>query len=201
MSRITRAVLGALLIAAALPAAANAATVEVLDSKTGPFAFNYRAAAGEINDVRIAEAADGTIIVSDSAPIRIIGADRGECRLDGVGDAVCDADLGLHRFELGDRDDVVRYLAASRPVFGVDGGEGNDLVFAGVRRNAQGTLTIAGGPGTADKVTYASAVFPATVSLDDQANDGVRADVNNVKTDVEIVEGSALDDTDRKSVV
>jgi hypothetical protein len=195
MSRITRAALAAALITAALPAAADAATVEVQDSKTGPFAFHYRAAAGEVNDVRVAEAADGTITISDTAPIRIVGADRGECRLDGVGDAICDSDLGFHRFELGDRDDIVRYLAASRPVFGVDGGEGNDLIFAGVRRNGIGTLTIAGGPGTADKVTYASAAFPATVSLDDQANDGVRADVNNIKSDVEIVEGSALSDT------
>jgi Ca2+-binding RTX toxin-like protein len=194
MPRFTRAAIGALIALAAVPAAADAATVQVANGKTGPFAFDLLAAANEINDVRIAETADGGYVISDSAPLRIAGDDDGEgCRLDGGGDVVCSG-VFPRDIALGDGNDVVRYLGSS-PSAAIKGGAGNDTIFAGIRRNARGTLTIEGGSGTADKVTYAVAGFPATVSLDGQPNDGVRGDANNVMPDVEIVEGSAFGDT------
>jgi len=202
MSRFTRAILGAAVLAVALPGVANAATLEVFDSTDlGPHAFSYTAAPGEANNVRISEGADGSTIVSDSAPIRIVGASTlNGCRLDGNGDAVCAPNAKPTGIELGDGNDVIRYLASEslgQPRFGggLDAGAGNDTVFAGIRRSASGVLDISGGAGTADKVTYASASSPATVSLDGQGNDGVRDDANNVRADIEIVEGTAGADT------
>jgi RTX calcium-binding nonapeptide repeat (4 copies) len=193
MSRFTRAILGAAVLAVALPGAANAATLEVFDSRTGvPNTFKYRAAPGETNNVRVSETADGSMIVSDSAPIRISGDSTLDgCRLEATGDAVCAPNVAPFELDLGDGNDVIRYLASEPVLSGIDGGAGNDTISAGVRRNASGVLDISGGAGTADKVTYASATFPATVSLDGQGNDGVRGDANNVKADIEIVEGTA----------
>jgi hypothetical protein len=197
MSRFTRAILGAAVLAVALPGAANAATLEVFDSRTGvPNTFKYRAAPGETNNVRVSETADGSTIVSDSAPIRISGDSTLDgCRLEATGDAVCAPNVAPFELDLGDGNDVIRYLASEPVLSGIDGGAGNDTISAGVRRNASGVLDISGGAGTADKVTYASATFPATVSLDGQGNDGVRGDANNVKADIEIVEGTAGADT------
>jgi RTX calcium-binding nonapeptide repeat (4 copies) len=197
MSRFTRAILGAAVLAVALPGAANAATLEVFDSRTGvPNTFKYRAAPGETNNVRVSETADGSMIVSDSAPIRISGDSTLDgCRLEATGDAVCAPNVAPFELDLGDGNDVIRYLASEPVLSGIDGGAGNDTISAGVRRNASGVLDISGGAGTADKVTYASATFPATVSLDGQGNDGVRGDANNVKADIEIVEGTAGADT------
>jgi hypothetical protein len=197
MSRLTRAVIGAAVLAVAAPAAADAATLQVDVSKTQqPFRFQYLATPGEANDVRISEAADGSTIISDSAPIRISGGSSLDgCRLEADGDAVCAPGLPPFAIKLGDGNDTIRYLASKSFANGIDAGAGNDTVFAGIRRNGQGALTLIGGSGTADKVTYASAAFPATVSLDNQANDGVRGDAQNVRPDFEIVEGSAFGDT------
>src|ERR687896_2346322 len=117
MSCITRAVLGAAVLAAALPGAANAATIQVFDTASSPpHAFEFRADAGETNNVRVSEAADGSTIVSDSTPIRINGGSALDgCRLDGDGNAVCAPNVIPTGIELGDGNDPVRY-PASEPV-------------------------------------------------------------------------------------
>jgi RTX calcium-binding nonapeptide repeat (4 copies) len=207
--RTRRALVAALFALTALPAAANAATIEVFDNGSlDPQAFEFRAAPGERNDVRFTETADGSMIVSDSAPIRIVGESSvGSCRLDAGGAAICAPTMAPTNILLGDRDDVIRYFA-SEPVgsdegFGdgvIDGADGNDTIFAGIRRNAVGVLDISGGAGSADKLTYASASSAATVVLDPTAgpligDDGVAGDQNHIRGGFEIVEGSAFDDT------
>jgi hypothetical protein len=78
---------------------------------------------------------------------------------------------------------------------GLDAGAGNDTIFAGIRRNAVGTLFILGGSGTADKVTYVEAPSGATVSLDGESNDDIiTGDRHNVFSGVEVVEGSSFGD-------
>ena len=152
--------------------------------------------------MRVVETSDGRTIVSDSSPLRIVGDSTLDgCRLTAAGDAICAANAEPIEFELGDRNDVIRYEASEplgrslRARNGVFGGDGNDTIFAGVRRNAGGRLRIFGGSGTADKVTYASSPAPVDVSLDGVPNDGHAADLNSIDPDVEILEGSAFGDT------
>ena len=202
MSRFKGALLGAVVTAVALPGAAQAATITVHDtSSSPPHAFSYAAAPGEANNLRYSEAADGSTIVSDTAPLRIVGESSLQgCRFDGTNTIVCAPNVRPSGIELGDGNDVVRYLASESlglPRFGggLDAGAGNDTVFAGLRRNADGVLFIRGGAGTADKVSYTSAAFPATVTLDGVSNDGVTGDTQNVFDGVEVIEGSGFNDT------
>ena len=203
--RTRRALLAAalptVLAAVALPGAAEAATVDVAETRAGvPFAFRYLAAPGEANDVRITETSDGRTIVSDSAPIRISGDSSLEgCRLTAAGDAVCAAEVKPFDIDLGDGNDVIRHLASESLnlgefIGGIDAGAGNDTIHAGIRRNATGRLRINGGSGSADTVTYAASPAPVDVLLDDVPNDGHLGDLNDVRSDIEIVEGSAFDD-------
>jgi hypothetical protein len=91
MSRLTRALLGAAFAAVAIPASAGAATITVHDTAFAPpHAFSYAAEPGEANNVRYEESADGSSIISDTAPLRIIGGSSLDgCRLDGSGDVRC----------------------------------------------------------------------------------------------------------------
>jgi hemolysin type calcium-binding protein len=194
------AALPMVLAAVALPGAAEAATVDVMENRRGPHAFRYVAAPGEANDVRITETSDGRTIVSDSAPIRISGESSLEtCRLTVAGDAICAADIEPFEVDLGDGNDVIRHQASDALVLGpfiggIDGGAGNDTIHAGIRRNATGRLHIAGGTGTGDTVTYAGSPASVHVLLDDVPNDGHLGDLNDVRRDIEIVEGSAFGD-------
>ena len=202
MSRLTRALLGAALAAVAIPASASAATITVHDTASAPpHAFSYTAAPGEANNVRYEETANGSTLVSDAAPLRIVGGSSLDgCRLNGAGDVLCAPNVRPSGIELGDGNDTIRYRASEDlglPRFGggLDAGAGNDTIFAGIRRNDAGTLFILGGSGTADKVTYAEAPSGATVSLDGQSNDDViTGDRHNVFSGVEAVEGSSFGD-------
>ena len=109
MSRFTRAVLGAAVLAVALPGAANAATLEVDTGKTQvPFRFLYHAAPGEANNLRVSQAADGTTFIDDVVPIRIEGDSSLEgCRLEADGDAVCAPNVNPFAFNLGDGNDRI----------------------------------------------------------------------------------------------
>jgi Ca2+-binding RTX toxin-like protein len=201
MSRFKGALLGAVLTAVAIPCAAQAATITVHDtSSSPPHAFSYKAAPGEANNLRYSETADGSTIVSDSAPLRIVGESSAQsCRLDGAGDVVCAPNVRPSGIETGDGNDVVRYLASEgmgsfKLGGGIDLGAGNDTIFAGIRRNADGLQSIEAGTGTADKITYASAAFPATASLNDLTVDGVTGD-KQVLVGFEVLEGSGFADT------
>jgi hemolysin type calcium-binding protein len=202
MSRLTRAVLGAAVLAVAVPGVANAATLQVDTGKTQvPFRFHYNAAPGEVNTLRVAQGSDGTTFIDDTVPIKIVGdSSLDGCRLEADGDAVCAPNVNPFAFNLGDGNDIITYTGADAISEGIKAGDGNDTIFAGVRRgpNAQkapGVLTISGGAGTRDKVSYDFAQFGVKVSLDDQPNDGHLVDDQNVRSDVEIVEGSDRADT------
>ena len=201
MSRFKGVLLGAVVTAVVLPGAAQAATITVHDTASSPpHAFSYKAAPGEANNLRYSETADGSTIVSDSAPLRIVGESSAQsCRLDGAGDVVCAPNVRPSGIETGDGNDVVRYLASEgmgsfKFGGGIDLGAGNDTIFAGIRRNPDGLQSILGGAGTADKITYASAAFPATASLNDMTVDGVTGD-KQVLDDFEVLEGSGFADT------
>jgi Ca2+-binding RTX toxin-like protein len=201
MSRFRGALLGAVVTAAALPGAAHAATITVHDTASSPpHAFSYTAAAGEANNLRYSEAADGSTIVSDTAPLRIVGESSLQgCRFSGSNTVVCAPSVRPSGIETGDGNDVIRFLASESMGTlsrggGIDAGSGNDTVFAGIRRNADGVLDIDGGAGTTDKVTYATASFPATVTLNDRIVDGVTNDKQLLKG-FEVVEGSGFGDT------
>jgi Ca2+-binding RTX toxin-like protein len=202
MSRFTRALLGAAVMAVAIPGAANAATITVHDTASSPpHAFSYDAAPGEANNVRYAEAADGSTIISDTAPLRIVGeSSLSGCRFDGAGDIVCAPNVRPSGIELGDGNDTIRYLASESvglPRFGggIDAGAGNDTIFAGLRRNADDVLFLLGGSGTADKVSYAQSNSGVTASLDGQSNDTtLSGDKHNVFSGVEQLEGSKFGD-------
>jgi len=177
MSRFKGALLGAVVTAVARPGAAQAATITVHDTASSPpHAFSYAAAAGENNNLRYSEAADGSTIISDTAPLTIKGeSSLSGCRFDGAGDVVCAPNVRPAGIETGDGNDVIRYLASESlglPRFGggLDAGAGNDTIFAGTRRNADDALFIVGGPGTADKVSYASSPAPVNVSIDGIGN-------------------------------
>jgi hypothetical protein len=201
MFRFKGALLGAVVTAVALPGAAQAATITVHDtSSSPPHAFSYAAAPGEANNLRYAEAADGSTIIADTAPLRIVGESSLQgCRFDGSSTIVCAPNVRPAGIDTGDGNDTVRYLA-SEPMGtiarggGIDLGAGNDTLFAGIRRNADGVQDINGGAGTADKVTYASASFPATVTLNDRIADGVSTD-KQLLNGFEVLEGSAFGDT------
>ncbi len=198
MSLITRAVLGAAIAAVAIPGAAEAATLQVDAAKTK---FTYTAAPGETNTMRVSQGSDGTTFIDDTVPIQISGGSALDgCRLESDGDAVCAPNVEPTAIDLGDRNDTITYTGADPITSGINAGDGNDTVFAGIRRGplgqaAPGVLVIAGGAGTADKVSYEFSQFEATASLDDQANDGTRVDAQNVRSDVEVLEGSSRADT------
>jgi RTX calcium-binding nonapeptide repeat (4 copies) len=202
MTRLTRALLGAVVLAVAGPGAAQAATITVHDTASSPpHAFSYKAASGEANNLRYSEAADGTTIISDSAPLRIVGeSSLSGCRFNSAGDVLCAPNVRPSGIELGDGNDVVRYQASEslgllRFGGGLEAGAGNDTIFAGIRRNPDGVLFIDGGSGTADKVTYAEAPSGVTASLDGQSNDGIfNGDKQNVFAGVEQLEGSKSGD-------
>ena len=108
---------------------------------------------------RISEAADGSTIVSDSAPLRIVG---GSIRSTAAGSAAAASSSVLRTSgpaasssaTATTRSATAPRRTSSLPRFGggLDAGAGNDTIFAGIRRNAVGTLFILGGSGTADKV-------------------------------------------------
>jgi hypothetical protein len=183
------AALPAALAATALPAAADAATIQT-GNKTQDTVI-YRAAAGEINDVRITSPGKG-VVISDSAPIRLADDD---CQLLANGDALC---LNGQRvfIELGDGNDRIEHVS---PVSGdINAGSGNDLFIAGKReltRPSQGRIDYIGGDGESDKISYATTNRPVNVSLGDDIDDGRPGENENVGDDVEIVEGSPFGDT------
>ncbi len=183
--RLRRAVLAAVLVAFALPAAAHAGTAEVRDGK-----LTYTARNAEVNvvDVRVGPA--GKLIVADSAP-QLAGAG---CLLNGSGDLECDA-AGVTSIELtlADRNDVVRYRA---PHPGrIDAGTGTDTFFGGLRAAATGPVSYIGGDGLADAVRYTEADRGVVVTLGASANDGRPGDLEDVRGDIEVLEGSGFGDT------
>jgi Ca2+-binding RTX toxin-like protein len=186
MSRFTRAALGAVLVAVALPAAANAATVDVAADNT----ITYRAATGETNSLLVRESAGSRALeLVDSAGLTSRSPLCASVTLTTVRCA-----LGFDRVDarLGDRDDSAS-IRVSGPVV-IDGGDGQDLFFAGMAPGAS-RVDYRGGL-RPDTISYASSSAGATMTQDDVANDGrpSRGDRDTVRRDVEHVIGSPFDD-------
>jgi serralysin len=184
--RARRALLAGALAAAVLPAAADASSVRVSGGQ-----LQYTAASGESNDLRVAFT--GTHIHLRDR-VAITAGDG--CVPDGTGAILCVPGSAQARYTLGNRDDVVRYLAphAAR----VDLGTDNDTYHGGGRADSIGPnglvvqdADVIGGTGV-DLISYANA--PAVrLSLDNQFNDGNRGK-ENIRSDFEQIVGSKGND-------
>ena len=91
-------------------------------------------------------------------------------------------------------DDTLRAGAGDTTLLG---GDGNDRLFGGAGWDkldgGAGADVISGGAGR-DWVNYSSRTAPLTVTLDGETNDGEAAERDNVRPDVENVDGGAGDD-------
>jgi Ca2+-binding RTX toxin-like protein len=80
----------------------------------------------------------------------------------------------------------------------LSGGPGDDLLLGGPGgdnlEGDEGADIMSGGGGTDDRAIYSSGPGPVTVLLDDEANDGASAEGDDVRSDIEIVEGSDRND-------
>ena len=122
------------------------------------------------------------------------------------------AGAAADRVRGGDGDDVLKGGAGNDVLFGeggadqvagesgsdvVDGGAGDDqLEFGGAAMAAgagSGPDEVRGGPGT-DRLSYLDHNAKISVSLDDRPGDGSAGEADNVRSDVEVIVGSELDD-------
>jgi Ca2+-binding RTX toxin-like protein len=208
--RTRRAVLAAALAAAlaavALPSAADAATVQLVNSSPNGV-MGYEADPGEVNNVRVSLTAAG-VVIGDSVPIRSLDS---ECRIDSAGDAVCPASADSILVFMDDRNDTIQYKAPHQGF--VVGGDGADIIFAGLRQAGLGRViepviyrgkdSVVNGetPSTVpDTVSYAFADRGVKVDLADQGDASTESDGRpgidreQIERDIEIVEGSNFDD-------
>jgi hypothetical protein len=205
---LVRAVVPAVIAAFALPAAAEAATVELINA--GPNgAVSYSAAPGELNNVRVSFTAQG-VVITDEVPIRTLDS---ECRISTVdGRAICPGTADSVAVFTGDRNDFIRYTAPHNGF--VVGGDGADTILAGLRQAGlgrqiepvvyRGKDSVVRGerPDFArDTVSYVLADRGVRVRLDDQGDAATSGDGRpgidreQIEEDVEMVEGSSFDDT------
>lgn len=196
--RRTRRLLHAAVLAAlALPAAADAATVELIDSG-GNGVIAYNGEPGEANSVRVLFRADG-VLIGDSAPLRTKDS---ECRILSSGDAVCPGTADSVLVFTGDGNDTIQYRAP-HPGF-VSGGNGFDTIFAGLRESGFGRqiepVIYRGNDSRLDSgndtVSYRFADRGVHVDLGvSQPTDGRPGiDREQIESDIEQVEGSDFDD-------
>ena len=206
-----RATLALPLVLAALGGAAplaHAATATVNDG-----ILTYTAAPGEANHLALTVGAGAFSLVDTSIPVTpgpgctAVAADRVSCPTVGVTEIAVDA---------GDANDTVS-LTTSTPATIADGpgddtvtgGSGPDVLLAGA-----GNDTLSGGSGNdtfadgttvsrdvfngglgADRVSYAGRTAPVTATIDETANDGVAGEGDNVRSDVEQLEGGDAADS------
>jgi Ca2+-binding RTX toxin-like protein len=198
------AALPAALAAVALPSAADAARVQMVNSGAARIA-SYGADAGEVNNLRVSFTSAG-IVFDDQVPIRTLDS---ECRIDAAGNGVCPGHATEIIVNTGDRNDTIRYTAPHGGA--VFAGDGADTIFGGLRQAAFGRqierVIYRGNDsrldvGT-DTVSYREASSGVEVNLADSAttqpilaNDGRPGiDREHIENDLELVEGSNFDDT------
>jgi Ca2+-binding RTX toxin-like protein len=210
---ITLAVAGVL---AAAPASAMAATVSVgvLESVNEPGHIEYRALAGERNDVTLTRFAGGVYSVADTAGV-VAGVgcmqQTSTAAVCVVGDDESGADI-----QLGDGDDRLTYTGVS-PDDGatISDGPGNDVVSGSagddtfvngpgndVLSGGAGEDDLPGGPGSdrliggagRDTVRYDDRHGAVRADLQGDADDGASAEHDQIASDVENLVGGRGND-------
>jgi hypothetical protein len=186
--RIRRALVAALIPAAlaatALPAVAQAGTVEEAAGGT----LLYRAAAGEINNVSVTNPLSSAIEIRDLTGITSrtsLCAQASSIRVR------CALGIRLSEVRLGDRNDGFAIGVPGAVV--VDAGPGNDS-YTAVNVTLSSSVDYRGGDGF-DHVSYSNADRGVRLSNDGAANDGrIGFNRDNIRGDVEHLEGSAFGD-------
>ena len=112
---------------------------------------------------------------------------------------------GLDRVAGGPGDDVLE--GAAMPLVGadgadvLDGGEGSDTLSGGpgddTLAGGPGADALSGGDGDGDAVDYGPVRVPVRVSFDDVADDGPAGERDDVRSDIERLEGGQHDETVR----
>ena len=200
------AALPAVLAAVALPAAADAATVRLIDAGVNGV-VSYSAEPGETNAVRVSFT-NAAIVIDDVVPIRSLDS---RCFVNSAGDGICPGSADSIGVFMGDRNDSIQYRAPHEGF--VVGGDGADVIFAGLRQAGFGRqiepVTYRGKDSVLrgetpdfarDTVTYVFADRAVKVNLADQndaatSSDG-RPDIDReqIESDIEVIEGSNFDD-------
>jgi len=200
------AALPAVLAAVALPAAADAATVRLIDAGVNGV-VSYSADPGETNAVRVSFT-NAAIVIDDVVPIRSLDS---RCFVNSAGDGICPGSADSIGVFMGDRNDSIQYRAPHEGF--VVGGDGADVIFAGLRQAGFGRqiepVTYRGKDSVLrgetpdfarDTVTYVFADRAVKVNLADQndaatSSDG-RPDIDReqIESDIEVIEGSNFDD-------
>jgi Ca2+-binding RTX toxin-like protein len=149
-------------------------------------------------------------LIGNGAANQFFG-EGGADRLDGLGgndelNAGASADADADRLNGGADDDTLEGGGGADVLNGgadedfLDDGPGNDEIDAGSGRDsisqgaaANGADTIEGGSGF-DSLLYSSRGIGVNVSVNNTANDGQAGELDNVLSDVEVVEGSPVGD-------
>jgi Ca2+-binding RTX toxin-like protein len=207
--RLARHVVIALTFLAFAPAAASAASVDLAGAS-----LRVTAAPGEANQL-VLTSAGGVLTVADSGTIAVnaglgcsqAAAARVTCSTTGVTSLVIDT---------GDGDDTLTLTGLTLPATLTDGpgddtfvgGSGNDTFVGGSGNDAlnggpgtdsfgdaggTGADVLIGGTGT-DTADYSSRTVPLAVRLDDVPGDGAAGENDDVRSDVEIVNGGTAPD-------
>ena len=181
------AVLAALPLILAVPAAAHAAEVSVDEP-----ILTYQAAPGEINRPHLSLAGN-EFVVRDAAAGLTLRAGPG-CRSLSAQEIRCrrPAETQLVDLRLGDRDDQAHVNLAGVPVT-VRGEAGSDIYQGGTAPGIS-RVDFRGGS-EIDLASYADAGSQVRVNKDEQAGDGRSGDRDNVRRDVENLLGSRFDDS------
>jgi hypothetical protein len=193
-----RLALVAVLAALAVAPGASAATVKLQNlgpnehSTVDLYAFSFRAAPGEANDVALASDPRGILIRDAGAPLT---AGSG-CQLVPDG-AICllpTPAIGGGLVDLGDGDDRLATALTGNDVLG---GPGDDVIEVGSGRLDGGTgadVLHVSNPQAASEVTYATRTVGVSVTEDGVANDGEPGERDDVGSGIESVQGGAGDD-------
>ena len=168
---------------------------------------SYSAEPGETNAVRVSFT-NAAIVIDDVVPIRSLDS---RCFINSAGDGICPGSADSIGVFMGDRNDTIQYKAPHEGF--VVGGDGADVIFAGLRQAGFGRaiepVTYRGKDSVLrgetpdfarDTVTYVFADRAVKVNLADQ-NDAATSsdgrpgiDREQIEDDIELVEGSNFDD-------
>jgi Ca2+-binding RTX toxin-like protein len=190
-----RYILLSVLLAAALPATAQAGTISV---QGGVMTFN-ETDTNAANVVTVSLSSDGSRInVTDSGRSggkSITMRSDGSCGVSRTSGNCPAAGVSSIVVSTGDQND--RITQNSSIPSRLMGGSGNDTITGGpgddvlIGEGGADTLTGKAGRDTAD---YSARVAPVSVSLNGSADDGEAGEADNVASDVEILVGGSADD-------